>query len=62
MSITPPATTESRDILRSLRSQPYKALFSRGGYDAASGLISREIIQILRDEVINDAKIAGNNI
>ena len=40
MSIPPLATTESE---RSSRSQPYKALFLMGGYNAAKGLISRDI-------------------
>ena len=48
MSIPPPATTESLDRELSSTSQPYKALFlyGGGGYNAARGLISREITVI----------------
>ena len=40
----PPLTTESGDCESSSRLQPYKALFV-WGYNAARGIISREIIK-----------------
>ena len=52
MSITPLATTESGDRELSSRSQPYRALFLRGGYNAAKGLISREITKRIFNNLI----------